>query len=139
VTDIISLIAVFAPLFSERVWSHAQLLLVGAILAPGKRTVTSVLRVMGRSEELRCTNFYWVLNRVKWSTRQGSRILLGLLVTAFVPAGHPLILGADDTVERRRGKKIRQVGCYRGAFESIACGPLFRLEVGSISPLRRRL
>ena len=81
-TDIISLIAVFVPLFSERVWSHAQLLLVGAILAPGKRTVTSVLRVMGRSEELRCTNFYWVLNRVKWSTRQGSRILLGLLVTA---------------------------------------------------------
>lgn len=117
-TDIISLIAVFAPLFSERVWSHAQLLLVGAILAPGKRTVTSVLRVMGRSEELRFTNFDWVLNRVKWSTRQGSRILLGLLVTAFVPAGHPLILGADDTVERRRGKKIRQVGCYRDAVRS---------------------
>ncbi len=116
--DIISLIAVFAPLFSERVWSHAQLLLVGGILAPGKRTVTSVLRVMGRSQEKHFTNFHRVLNRAKWSTLQGSRILLGLLVATFVPAGHPIILGADDTVERRRGKQIRQVGCYRDAVRS---------------------
>jgi hypothetical protein len=118
VDDIISLIAVFAPLFSERVWSHAQILLVGALLAPGKRTVTSVLRVMGRSEEKQFTNFHRVLNRAKWSTLQGSRILLGLLVAAFVPAGQPIILGADDTVERRRGKQIRQVGCYRDAVRS---------------------
>ena len=91
--DIISLIAVFAPLFSERVWSHAQLLLVGAILAPGKRTVTAILRVMGRSEEKDFTNFHRVLNRAKWSTLQGGRILLGLLVVTFVPAGQPIILG----------------------------------------------
>ena len=55
--DIISLIGVFAPLFSDRVWSHAQLLLMGAPLAPGKRTVASVLRVIGRSEETHFTNF----------------------------------------------------------------------------------
>ena len=116
--DIISLLAVFAPLFSERVWSHAQLLLVGAILAPGKRTVTSVLRVMGRSEEKHFTNFHRVLNRARWSTLQGSRILLGLLVAVFVPAGQPIILGADDTVERRRGKQIGPVGCYRDAVRS---------------------
>ena len=41
----------FAPLFSERVWDWAQVLVAGAILAPGKRTVTSALRVMGLSEE----------------------------------------------------------------------------------------
>jgi hypothetical protein len=116
--DIISLIGVFAPLFSERVWSHAQLLLVGAILAPGKRTVTSVLRVLGRSQEKHFTNFHRVLNRAKWSTLQGSRLLLGLLVATFVPAGYPIILGADDTVERRGGKQIRQVGCYRDAVRS---------------------
>ncbi len=115
---IISLMAVFAPLFSDRVWCHAQLLLVGAILAPGKRTITAILRVMGRSEDPHFTNFHRVLNRAKWSTLQGSRILLGLLVAAFVPAGHPLILGADDTVERRRGKQIGAVGCYRDAVRS---------------------
>lgn len=115
---IISLIAVFAPLFSDRVWCHAQLLLVGAILAPGKRTVTAILRVMGRSDDAHFTNFHRVLNRVKWSPLHGSRLLLGLLVAAFVPAGQPIILGADDTVERRRGKKIGAVGCYRDAVRS---------------------
>jgi hypothetical protein len=118
VTDIISLIAVFAPLFSERVWSHAQVLLMGAILAPGKRTVSAILRVMGRSDDPHYLNFYRVLNRARWSTLQGSRILLGILVTRFVPAGSPILLGADDTVERRRGKKIPHVGCYRDAVRS---------------------
>ena len=116
--DIIRLLAVFAPLFSERVWSHAQLLLVGAMLAPGKRTVSAILRVMGRSDDAHFTNFHRVLNRAQWSTLHGSRILLGLLVAAFVPAGHPIILGADDTVERRRGKQIGAVGCYRDAVRS---------------------
>ena len=116
--DIISLIVVFAPLFSERVWSQAQLLLVGAILAPGNRTVTAILRVMGRSDDPHFTNFHRVLNRAQWSTLQGSRILLGVLVAQFVPAGSPIILGADDTVERRRGEKIPHVGCYRDAVRS---------------------
>ncbi len=116
--DIIQLLGIFAPLFSDRVWPHAQLLLVGSILAPGKRTVTSVLRVMGRSTEDHFTNFHRVLSRAKWSTLQGSRILLGLLLIAFVPPGSPIIIGADDTVERRSGKKIRHLGCFRDAVRS---------------------
>jgi hypothetical protein len=43
----VQVLASFAPLFSKRVWQHAQLLLVGAILAPGRRTVGSALRAMG--------------------------------------------------------------------------------------------
>jgi len=93
VIDIISLMAVFAPLFSARVWCHAQALLVGAILAPGKRTVSAILRVMGRSDDPHFTNFHRVLNRAKWRPLQGSRLLLDLLVAAFVPTGQPLILG----------------------------------------------
>jgi hypothetical protein len=116
--EIIQLLQVFAPLFSERVWAHAQELLVGSILAPGKRTVTSVLRVMGHSDDTHFANFHRVLNRAQWSTRQGSRLLLGILVDYFVPKGYPLILGADDTVERRRGKQIRHLGCYRDAVRS---------------------
>ena len=117
-TDIISLLAIFAPLFSERVWAHAQILLIGLILAPAQRTVTSVLRVMGRSGEIHFTNFHRVLNRAQWSTRQGSRILLGGLVSVFVPRGQALVLGADETIERRRGEKIAAVGCYRDAVRS---------------------
>src|ERR671914_1214943 len=112
---IILVLAPFAPLFSHRVWLHAQVLLVGAMLAPGARTVTAALRVMGLAAERRFTNSHRVLNRATWSARHGSRILLGLLITQLVPPGATIVLGAEDTVERRSGRKITAKGCYRDA------------------------
>jgi hypothetical protein len=115
---IILVLAPFAPLFSQRVWVHAQLLLLGAMLAPGARTVTAALRAMGLSSERHFTNDHRVLNRATWSARQASCILLGLLVTSLVPPGAAIVLGADDTVERRRGRQITAQGCYRDAGRS---------------------
>src|SRR5918998_1907108 len=115
---IILVLAPFAPLFSHRVWLHAQVLLVGAMLAPGARRVTAALRVMGLATERRFTNDHRVLNRAVWSARQGSRILLGVLITLLVPPGATIVLGADDTVERRSGRKINAKGCYRDAVRS---------------------
>jgi hypothetical protein len=115
---IILVLASFAPLFSHRVWLHAQVLLVGAMLAPGPRTVTAALRVMGLALEHRFTNDHRVLNRARWSARHGSRQLLGLLITLLVPPGAAIVLGADDTVERRSGRKIRATGCYRDGVRS---------------------
>jgi hypothetical protein len=111
-------LAHFAPLFSKRVWIHAQVLWIGAILAPGKRTVTSALKVMGLSDERHFINFHRVLSRARWSGLAASRILLGLLICLLVAAGVPLVLGLDDTVERRSGKKIEALGCYRDAVRS---------------------
>src|ERR671914_788713 len=113
--EIIQVWAAFAPLFSDRVWRHAQVLLLGAILAPQARTVTAALRVMGLAKERHVTNDHRVLNRATWSARQGSRILLGMLITRLVPPGALLIFGADDTVERRSGRQIRANGCARDA------------------------
>jgi hypothetical protein len=107
----ILVLAPFAPLFSERVWCHAQVLLVGAILAPRARTVTAALRVMGLATARHFTHDHRVLNRATWSARQASRMLLGLLITGFVPLGATMVLGADDTVERRSGRKITAKGC----------------------------
>jgi len=107
----------FAPLFSTRVWNHAQILAIGAILCTGKRTVTSALRVMGLSKDKRFTNYHRVLNRAVWSTRQGAKILLGL-ITFLVPPTWPLIIGIDETIERRQGKKIKHKGCYRDGVRS---------------------
>ena len=115
---IILVLAPFAPLFSHRVWLHAQVLLLGAMLAPGARTVTAALRVMGLAAERHFTNYHRVLNRATWSARHGSRILLGLLITQLVPPGATIVLGADDTVERRSGRKITAKGCYRDAVRS---------------------
>jgi hypothetical protein len=115
---IILVLAPFAPLFSHRVWLHAQVLLVGAMLAPGARTVTAALRVMGLAAERHFTNYHRILNRATWSARQGSQLLLGLLITFLVPPGATVVLGADDTVERRSGRKIMAKGCYRDAVRS---------------------
>src|SRR4051812_39780084 len=107
-----AIIVAFAPLFRHRTWRHAEVLLVGAILAPGKRTVTSLLRITGLSRERLFVNYHRVLSRARWSGREAARLLLGLLIHAFVPTG-PVILGLDDTIERRRGKRIRAKGIYR--------------------------
>jgi hypothetical protein len=115
---ILLVLAPFALLFSQRVWGHAQVLLLGAILAPRGRTVTAALRVMGFALERHFTNYHRVLNRATWSARQGSCMLLGLLLTVLVPAEATIALGADDTVERRSGRQIQAKGCYRDAVRS---------------------
>jgi hypothetical protein len=111
-TQMIRALLPFVPLFSKRVWQHAQVLLAGAILAPGARTVSSALRVMGLDQEKRFHRNHRVLSRASWSSRKVSRVLLGLLVEAFVPEGSPLVVGIDDTLERRWGKKISARGVY---------------------------
>src|SRR3954471_5290255 len=111
-------ILTFAPLFlQQRTWNHAGMLLIGAILAPGKRTVTSCLRITGLSGERRFVNYHRVLSRARWSGRKASRLLLGLLVRRFVPQG-PIVLGIDDTIERRRGQRIQAKGIYRDPVRS---------------------
>jgi hypothetical protein len=112
-----AVILTFAPLFLQRSWRHAEVLLTGAILAPGRRTVASVLRITGHARDRHFVNYHRVLNRAAWCPRAASRLLLGLLVAAFVPAG-PVVLGIDDTIERRRGKHIAAKGIYRDPVRS---------------------
>src|ERR671914_1981341 len=107
----------FAPLFSKRIWQHTQVLLIGAILAPGARTVSSALRAMGLDREKRFHRYHRVLSHASWSSLKASRILLGLRLEAFVGEG-PLVLGLDETLERRYGKKISARGVYRDPVRS---------------------
>jgi hypothetical protein len=102
---------------TKRVWDHAQVLIVGALLAPGKRTVTSILRVMGLTQEAQFQKYHRVLNRARWSRRAVARRLLSLVVNTFVPAG-PIVIGIDDTLERRWGVKIKAKGIYRDPVRS---------------------
>ena len=113
----ITILAVFAELFSRRAWQYAQVLLMGAILAPGQRTVTAVLRIMGLSTEKHFQNFHRVLNRAVWSSWEASHLLLKMLVAAFAVRG-PVVLGLDDTIERRRGAQIKAKGIYRDPVRS---------------------
>ena len=116
--EMIRVLAPFAPLFSKRVFEHVQVLLMGTVLAPGKRTVSSALKAMGLDQQNQFHRYHRVLSRAKWSGMEVSRVLLELLVEAFVPEGEPLVVGVDETLERRLGKKIRAKGIYRDPVRS---------------------
>lgn len=116
--EIIAVLDAFAHEFSARVWERVIVLLVGAIVTPGKRTVSSALRVMGLQDEPCFQSFHRVLNRACWDSRRLGQILLQLLVAAFVGPHEPVIVGIDETIERRRGAKIAAKGIYRDPVRS---------------------
>jgi hypothetical protein len=116
-TEVVSILEAFAPLFTLPTWQRVQVLLIGTLLTVGLRTVASALRTMGLAHEPHFQNYHRVLNRDRWSSRLAAGILLKLLVTTFVPTG-PIVLGGDETLERRRGPKIAKRGVYRDAVRS---------------------
>jgi DDE superfamily endonuclease len=106
---IATVLATFTPMFSKRIFKHAKLLRVCAILAPGKRAVTSVLRVMGRSHDQHFQYDHRVLNRARWSTLCGGRKLRQVLLRVVAPTW-PLVIGIDEAIERRQGERIAVKG-----------------------------
>jgi hypothetical protein len=115
--EMVAILGAFAPLLSDRSWTKAQVLAVGALLTTGNHTVCAALRVMGLSHERHFTNYHRVLNRDAWSCLAAGQVLLGLIV-AVIPRDCPIVLAADDTIERRSGRQIRARGCYRDPVRS---------------------
>jgi hypothetical protein len=108
----------FADLFTRPTWSNVLMLLAGVTLAPGRRTVAAALRILGRECDPDFCTFHRILNRAAWSSRAVARQLLIVLVKALVPSGAPVVIGLDDTIERRWGTKISARGIYRDPVRS---------------------
>ncbi len=104
--------APFGGMFTAPTWRRVLVLLIGPVLSPGRRTVAAALRVTGLDQDPHFTNYHRVLNRSRWSSRRVARCLFRLLVSTFIPNG-PVIIGLDDTLERRWGAKIAARGIYR--------------------------
>jgi len=117
--EIIQLLAPFTPAFTKPTFAKVQTLICGAILAPGKRTVSAALRVLGLEQEANFGKYHRVLNQASWSPMQLSRILLGMLIWAFAPSATSLVLLVDETLERRAGKKIVYKGWFRDGVRSV--------------------
>jgi DDE superfamily endonuclease len=123
-TVLVSWLAVFRPCFTAPVWNHILVLVSGAVLAPGKRTVTQTLRVMGLADQPGFGRYHEVLNRARWASEHASegprdvarRLLLHLLAV-LSPSGE-VVIGIDDTIERRWGGKIKARGIYRDPVRS---------------------
>lgn len=115
--NILSVLLPFSVLFSKPSWQKSLTLLLGAILCTGKRTVCSALRAMGLSNESGFSKYHHLLNRCEWSSLQAAKILFFMLMP-LIPGGEPIVISTDETLERRKGKKIRAKGFYRDAVRS---------------------
>ena len=107
----------FVGCFSASNWNHVLVLVAGAVLSPGRRTVAAALRVMGLDQTGGFAVYHRVLSTARWSARLAARRLLLLLVIAFVPQG-PVVIAIDDTIERRWGARIKARGIYRDPVRS---------------------
>jgi hypothetical protein len=117
--EIILLLNTFAVATSAPTFKNICLLVYGAILAPGRRTITAALRVLGIQGTDFC-KFHRVFSRNRWSPMRMSRLLLGLLIGKFLPSDAPIVVDVDETLERRQGKKIVYKGWFRDAVRSTA-------------------
>ncbi len=96
----ITIVTNFAPAICKAsTWHKIEVLVAGAILARGKRTVSAVLRVMGMSQERNYAKYHQVLSRAVWSGLEVSAILLRVMVKTF-DTGGTLVFGIDETLER---------------------------------------
>ncbi len=110
-------LSVFRPCFTAPVWERVLVLVAGAVLAPGKRTVTQVLRVMGLADEPGFRRYHEVLSRASWDGRAVARRLLLYMIERLLPDGE-VVIGVDDTIERRWGARIKARGIYRDPVRS---------------------
>lgn len=115
--EILAVLSAFSSEFSRPTLKNIQTLLIGAILCRGPRRVSSVLRVMGLASKGNFSNYHRVLNRARWDGLTLAKIMLGLLIQ-LLPDSWPILIAVDETLERRRGKKIKAKGLYRDAVQS---------------------
>ena len=108
----------FQSLFSAPTWRKVQRLLIGTLLARGRRTITAALRHTGQGDTPSFSLYHHVLNRARWSALKGSRRLLALLVQTFGTVGDSLTFVIDETLERRWGPRLKKRGHYRDSLAS---------------------
>lgn len=117
--EIIPVLAHFAPVFTAPTYQKALVLIIGTLLAKGRRTVTSALRAVGHTQTADWAKYHHVLNRAQWSGLALSARLLLLLVATWAPApANGITVDVDETLERRWGPRIRKRGHWRDSLAS---------------------
>jgi hypothetical protein len=116
--EIIEVIGWFRPFFSGPTFAKACVLLYGVLLAPGCRTVCAALRASGQAHAGDWSRYHHIFNRASWSAWSLSRVLLQQVVARWVPAGCPVLLVFDETLERRSGPELTLRGRFYDAVRS---------------------
>lgn len=117
--SILHIMAYFAPLFSRPVFKNAIELMIAHFLCTGKRTVTNLIRCLGKhKDDNKFTKYFYVLRKAKWSTFEASKILFLLIIQRLLQKDAPIEINIDSHLNRRRGPKIKGLGYHRDAVAS---------------------
>lgn len=116
--EIILILTHFAPVFSQPTYQKGMELVIGTILAKGRRTVTSALRAVGKGQTRGWAKYHHVLNRAEWSGLAVSQVLFRLIVNTLVGVRSSITIAVDETLERRWGPQIRKCGHWRDSLAS---------------------
>lgn len=115
---ILHVLALFAPLFSRPVFKNTLELLTAHFLCNGKRTVTNLIRCLGKHQDSKFTKYFYVLRKAKWSTYQASKVLFLLIIDRLIPKDAQIEINVDAHLSKRRGPKIKGLGWHRDAVAS---------------------
>ena len=118
---VISLMAPFRSFFTAPVWEHVLALVTGMVLAPGKRTVSAALRIMGLGGTRDFALYHYVLNRARWNSRAIARPLLTMILDRFLPVGPVVIPTRADQnryAQSRSPMDMMRQGCSTSLFHA---------------------
>lgn len=117
-SEMVTILATFAPLFSRPVFKNALELMVAHFLCTGRRTITNLIKRLGKHSDSKFTKYFYVIRKAKWSTFQSSRILFLLIIHRLLPKDARIEINIDAHLNRRKGPKIKGLGYHRDAVAS---------------------
>ena len=104
--SLMTLLQAFAPLFTAPSFRTFTALACGFLAQPGKRTVCGMLTGAGLSRLWPHDRAHWFFSRARWNADDLGLAAAVLVVSLLVPAGAPVDVAVDDTLFKRRGKKV---------------------------------
>jgi hypothetical protein len=104
--SLMTLLQAFAPLFTVPSFRTFTALACGFLAQPGKRTVCGMLTGAGLSRLWPHDRAHWFFSRARWNADDLGLAVAVLVVSLLVPAGAPVDVAVDDTLFKRRGKKV---------------------------------
>ena len=99
------LVGAFVFSFTSPTYQRLSALLVGAVLATGRRTVANLLRTLRHLAPGHRTDYQRVLSRAPWSGLGLGCALTRLVLDRLAPDG-PVCLVGDDTVDGHKGPRV---------------------------------
>lgn len=104
--SLLTLLSFFSPLFTTPSFRTFCRLACGFLAQPGKRTVCGMLTGSGLSRLWPHDRAHYFFSRARWSADDLGLAAARLVVSLLVPPGAPVDVAVDDTLFKRRGKKV---------------------------------